>query len=172
MNWERARELIYCFLDQSENGSAEWVAKYKQATDEVEWLRKEKEDWNTAKKHFVSEISSLKRQVVQQEADREHLFKQLVAVKKELARVSRQHEKGGVDRKESKSPGESSTLEKNHSVPELHSGKGDVSSPSRAKSSQALISAVAEEARYKSVIARQQRQIEEDQARIRCGPFS
>lgn len=72
---------------RSESGSAEWVARCRKLTEELEWLRDLTDKLTSENKSVLKDNRRFKRQMKTQEEDREFLIKQLVSVKKENARL-------------------------------------------------------------------------------------
>jgi hypothetical protein len=81
---------------KNESGSVEWVQRCRKLTEELEWLRDLTEKLTGENKNFLKENKRFKRQLKTQEEDREFLIKQLVAVKKENARLRYSFEQAGV----------------------------------------------------------------------------
>jgi hypothetical protein len=77
---------------KNENGSVEWVQRCRKLTEELEWLRDLTDKLTTENKNCLKENRRHKRQLKTQEEDREFLIKQLVAVKKENARLQQSFE--------------------------------------------------------------------------------
>lgn len=72
---------------KTESGSVEWVSRCRKLTEELEWLRELTERLTNVNKKYDLESKTCRRQLKTQEEDREFLIKQLVAVKKENARL-------------------------------------------------------------------------------------
>ena len=72
---------------RNESGSAEWVARCRKLTEELEWLRDLTDKLTSENKSVLKDNRRFKRQMKTQEEDREFLIKQLVSVKKENARL-------------------------------------------------------------------------------------
>ena len=72
---------------KNESGSAEWVARCRKLTEELEWLRDLTDKLTSENKSVLKDNRRFKRQMKTQEEDREFLIKQLVSVKKESARL-------------------------------------------------------------------------------------
>lgn len=83
---------------KNESGSVEWVQRCRKLTEELEWLRDLTEKLTSENKHYLQENRRFKRQLKTQEEDREFLIKQLVAVKKENARLRYSFEQAGAPR--------------------------------------------------------------------------
>lgn len=82
---------------KNESGSVEWVQRCRKLTEELEWLRDLTEKLTAENKNFLKENRRFKRQLKTQEEDREFLIKQLVAVKKENARLRYSFEEAGLN---------------------------------------------------------------------------
>ena len=63
---------------QNESGSAEWVARCRKLTEELEWLRDLTDKLTAENKNVLKQNRQLRRQLKNQEEDREFLIKQLV----------------------------------------------------------------------------------------------
>jgi len=72
---------------KNHSGSVEWVQRCQKLTEELEWLKDLTEKLTAENKNYLKENRRFKRQLKTQEEDREFLIKQLVAVKKENARL-------------------------------------------------------------------------------------
>jgi len=72
---------------KNESGAAEWVARCRKLTEELEWMRDLTDKLTAENKAVLKDNRRFKRQMKTQEEDREFLIKQLVAVKKENARL-------------------------------------------------------------------------------------
>ena len=72
---------------KNESGSAEWVSRCRKLTGELDFVRELTESLSTENKTLLSENRRAARLASTQEADRSFLIKQLVAVKKENARL-------------------------------------------------------------------------------------
>jgi len=81
---------------KNESGSVEWVQRCRKLTEELEWLRDLTDKLTAENKNYLKENRRFKRQLKTQEEDREFLIKQLVAVKKENARLRYSFEQAGV----------------------------------------------------------------------------
>lgn len=81
---------------KNESGSVEWVQRCRKLTEELEWLRDLTDKLTAENKNYLKENRRFKRQLKTQEEDREFLIKQLVAVKKENARLRFSFEQAGV----------------------------------------------------------------------------
>lgn len=100
---------------KNESGSVEWVQRCRKLTEELEWLRDLTEKLTAENKNFLKENRRFKRQLKTQEEDREFLIKQLVAVKKENARLRYSFEEAGL------SPGD---LASSSGATDTYSGDG------------------------------------------------
>lgn len=80
---------------KNESGSVEWVQRCRKLTEELEWLRDLTDKLTAENKNYLKENRRFKRQLKTQEEDREFLIKQLVAVKKENARLRYSFEQSG-----------------------------------------------------------------------------
>lgn len=72
---------------KNESGSAEWVNRCRKLTAELDFVRELTESLSTENKTLLSENRRAARLASTQESDRSFLIKQLVAVKKENARL-------------------------------------------------------------------------------------
>jgi hypothetical protein len=72
---------------RAESGSAEWVARCRKLTEELEFLRDLTDKLTSENKSVLKDNRRFKRQMKTQEEDREFLIRQLVSVKKENARL-------------------------------------------------------------------------------------
>lgn len=77
---------------KNHSGSVEWVQRCQKLTEELEWLKDLTEKLTAENKNYLKENRRFKRQLKTQEEDREFLIKQLVAVKKENARLRYSYE--------------------------------------------------------------------------------
>lgn len=82
---------------KNESGSVEWVQRCRKLTEELEWLRDLTDKLTAENKNYLKENRRFKRQLKTQEEDREFLIKQLVAVKKENARLRYSFEKANAN---------------------------------------------------------------------------
>ena len=81
---------------KSETGAAEWVVRCHKLTEEVEWLRDLTDKLTSENKVFLKDNQRYLRQLQTREEDRAFLIKQLVAAKKEIAKLRLVLEREGV----------------------------------------------------------------------------
>ena len=80
---------------KNESGSADWVVRCQKLTEELEWLRERTDKLTAENKLFIRENRRLQRQLQTQEQDRTFMLQQLVAAKKENARLRLMMEQAG-----------------------------------------------------------------------------
>jgi hypothetical protein len=81
---------------KSETGAAEWVVRCHKLTEEVEWLRDLTDKLTSENKVFLKDNQRYIRQLQTREEDRAFLIKQLVASKKEIAKLRLVLEREGL----------------------------------------------------------------------------
>jgi DNA repair exonuclease SbcCD ATPase subunit len=79
--------------NKTDDGASAWIEKSRQLEAEVDWAKEMADRLDRVNQALARENSRLKTQFKTQEDDREFLIKQLVAVKKDNARMRQEYEK-------------------------------------------------------------------------------
>ena len=83
--------------NKTDDGASAWIEKSRQLEAEVDWAKEMADRLDRVNQALARENSRLKTQFKTQEDDREFLIKQLVAVKKDNARLRQEYEKLQTD---------------------------------------------------------------------------
>ena len=78
---------------RSESGSAEWVARCRKLSEELDWLKELTEKLTAENRDMTKEARRMRKQMRVHEEDREFLIQQLVSAKKDAARLRQQLDK-------------------------------------------------------------------------------
>merc|ERR1719454_1309862 len=79
--------------NKTDDGASAWIEKSRQLEAEVDWAKEMADRLDRVNQALARENSRLKTQFKTQEDDREFLIKQLVAVKKDNARLRQEYDK-------------------------------------------------------------------------------
>lgn len=156
--------------NKSDEGSSQWIEKVRQLEKELEWTREMADRLERVNQGLTKDNARLATRCKTQEDDRELLVKRLVTAKKEAARFEQELEKvkNELDTEKAKRPYTSSSYNDgfNNSMNSAMMGAGGANGANGEAPNDASINYMAE-AKYKSVIKRLKRLLEQERRNVR-----
>lgn len=156
--------------NKSDEGSSQWIEKVRQLEKELEWTREMADRLERVNQGLTKDNARLATRCKTQEDDRELLVKRLVTAKKEAARFEQELEKvkNELDTEKTKRPYTSSSYNDgfNNSMNSAMMGAGGANGANGEAPNDASINYMAE-AKYKSVIKRLKRLLEQERRNVR-----
>lgn len=156
--------------NKSDEGSSQWIEKVRQLEKELEWTREMADRLERVNQGLTKDNARLATRCKTQEDDRELLVKRLVTAKKEAARFEQELEKvkNELETEKAKRPYTASSYNDgfNNSMNSAMMGTGGGNGGNGEAPNDATINYMAE-AKYKSVIKRLKRLLEQERRNVR-----